>query len=82
LEKILDKYAQANTVYINSIIYTEISIGFNKIEDVEKTIDALGVKVIEVLREALFLAGKVFLKYKRNMGNKTSPLPNFFIGAL
>lgn len=32
-------------------------------------------------REALFLAGKVFLKYRKNKGTKTSPLPDFFIGA-
>ena len=80
-ENILDKHAQTNTLYINSIIYTEISISFNKIEEVESVIESLGIKVIEVPREALFLAGKVFLKYKRNKGNKSSPLPDFFIGA-
>ncbi len=80
-EKILDKYFQTNTLYINSIIYTEVSIGFNKIEEVEKAISELGIKVIEIPREALFLAGKAFLKYKRSKGIKKSPLPDFFIGA-
>jgi predicted nucleic acid-binding protein len=80
-EKILDKYSQTNTLYINSIIYTEVSIGFNKIEEVEKAVSELSMKVIEIPREALFLAGKAFLKYKRNKGIKNSPLPDFFIGA-
>jgi predicted nucleic acid-binding protein len=80
-EKTLGKYAQTNSLYINSIVYTEVSIGFNKIEEVEKAISELDIKVIEIPREALFLAGKVFLKYKRNMGIKKSPLPDFFIGA-
>lgn len=80
-EKILDQYSQTNTLYINSIIYTEVSIGFNKIEEVEKAISELSIKVIEIPREALFLAGKAFLKYKRNKGIKKSPLPDFFIGA-
>ena len=80
-EKILDKYSQTNTMYINSIIYTEVSIGFNKIEEVEKAVSELGIKVIEIPREALFLAGKAFLKYKRNKGIKMPPLPDFFIGA-
>ena len=35
-EKILDKYSQTNTLFINSIVYTEVSIGFNKIEEMEK----------------------------------------------
>ena len=80
-EQALDRYAKTNTLYINSVIYTEVSIGFNKIEEVEEAIDGLGIKVIEVPREALFLAGKVFLQYKRNQGTKTSTLPDFFIGA-
>ena len=80
-EKILDHYSQTNTLYINSIIYTEISIGFNKIEEVESAIERLGAKVIEIPREALFLAGKTFLLYKKNKGIKHSTLPDFFIGA-
>ena len=80
-EKTLNKYAQTNTLYINSIIYTEVSIGFNKIEEVERALSELAIKVIGIPREALFLAGKVFLKYKKNRGIKKSPLPDFFIGA-
>jgi predicted nucleic acid-binding protein len=80
-ESILDQYSQTNTLYINSIVYTEVSIGFNKIEEVEMAISELGIKVLEMPREALFLTGKAFLKYRKNKGKKTSPLPDFFIGA-
>ena len=80
-EEILDQYSQTNTLYINSIVYTEISIGFNKIEEVEKAVSELGLKVLEIPREALFLTGKVFLKYRKNKGTKSAPLPDFFIGA-
>ncbi len=80
-ESILERYAQTNTLYINSIVYTEVSIGFNAIEEVEMAISELGIKVLEMPREALFLAGKAFLKYRKNKGRKLSPLPDFFIGA-
>ncbi len=80
-ESILDKYSQTNTLFINSIVYTEISIGFKKIEELEKALSELGIKVLEIPREALFLTGKAFLKYRRNKGTKNSPLPDFFIGA-
>ena len=80
-ENILGKYCQRNTLFINSIIYTEISIGFNKIEEVENAVEEIGVKVLEIPREALFLAGKVFLDYRGNKGTKKSTLPDFFIGA-
>ncbi len=80
-ENILNKYSQTNSLFINSIVYTEISIGFTHIEEVEKALSELDIKVLEMPREALFLTGKVFLKYRRNKGTKTSPLPDFFIGA-
>ncbi len=80
-EKILDQYSQTNTLYINSIVYPEVSIGFNKIEELEKAVEQIGIKVIEIPREALFLAGKAFLKYRKNKETKNAPLPDFFIGA-
>lgn len=80
-ENTLEQYSLTNTLYINSIVYTEISIGFNKIEEIETAISELDIKVLEIPREALFLAGKIFLKYKKNKGAKISPLPDFFIGA-
>ena len=43
-ESILDHYSQTNTLYINSIVYTEVSIGFNKIEELENAIEQLNIK--------------------------------------
>jgi len=80
-EKILEQYSQTNTLYINSIVYTEVSVGFNKIEEVDNAISELDIKVLEMTREALFLTGKTFHEYRRNNGTKNSPLPDFFIGA-
>ncbi len=70
-----------HTLYINSIIYSEISIGFNRIEDLESAIIEAGFQMLDFPKEALFLAGKAFLKYKKKKGARSSPLPDFFIGA-
>lgn len=78
---ILEQYSQTNTLYINSIVYTEVSMGFKNIEDVESAISDLDIKVLEIPREALFLAGKTYIEYRKNKGIKQSPLPDFFIGA-
>lgn len=68
-------------MFINSIGYVEISIGFNQIEEVEKALSGIGIKVLEIPREALFLTGKIFLKYRKNKGTKNASLPDFFLGA-
>jgi hypothetical protein len=77
----LDEYSDLTTLYINSIIYSEISIGFNLIEDLESAISNANFQLLEIPKEALFLAGKVYLEYKKRKGMKRTPLPDFFIGA-
>jgi len=47
----------------------------------ESAITIGGFKLLQLPKEALFLAGKAFLKYKQRKGVKTSTLPDFFIGA-
>ena len=80
-ESKLDEYDQLGILYINSIVYSEISIGFDRIEDLESAIVRSGFQMLEIPKEALFLAGKAYLKYKKRKGTKRTPLPDFFIGA-
>ena len=68
-------------LYINQIVYSEVSIGFNKIEELELALHKGGFQMLEMPKEALFLAGKAYLNYKRGKGTKKSPLPDFYIGA-
>lgn len=70
-----------STLYINQIVYSEVSIGFKKIEELESALHKGGFQMLEMPKEALFLAGKAFLNYKRGKGTKKSPLPDFYIGA-
>jgi len=80
-ESKLDEYDQLGILYINSIVYSEISIGFKRIEDLESAIAKAGLQMLEIPKEALFLAGKAYLKYNKRKGTKRTPLPDFFIGA-
>lgn len=80
-EQILGRYAMQGSLFINATIYTEVSIGFKRIEELEAALQAGGFKMLEMPKEALFLAGKVFLDYRRNSGTKRSLLPDFYIGA-
>ena len=77
----LEHLDTTNTFVINPIVYAECAIGYNTIEEVETLFESLGLQVQNFPREALFLAGKVFVQYRRNKGNKTNVLPDFFIGA-
>ena len=66
---------------INPIIYSELSLTFSTVEALDKTIDELELAMIELPRPALFLAGKAFVRYRRQGGTKNTVLADFFIGA-
>ena len=80
-EGVLSKLSETRSLCINPIIYTEISIGFEKIEELEKALEACGLKMTAIPKEALFLAGKVYVNYRKGKGKKVAPLPDFFVGA-
>ena len=77
----LAKYAETHTLVINPIIYAEVSVGFDRIEDVEKVLPSAFFRRDPIPWEAAFLAAKCFLAYRRRRGKKSSTLPDFFIGA-
>jgi hypothetical protein len=80
-EDMLEQYSTTHILCISPIIYAEISVGFERIEELEEAIIDSGVRMLQIPREALFLAAKVFVEYRRRRGIKLSPLPDFFIGA-
>ena len=77
----LAKYAETHTLVINPIIYAEVSVGFDRIEDVEEVLPSAFFRRDPIPWEAAFLAAKSFLAYRRRRGKKSSTLPDFFIGA-
>lgn len=70
-----------DSLAINAVIYAEISVGFGSIEQVDDMLTATQIAVEAIPREALFLAGKAYRRYKRLGGTRTGTLPDFFIGA-
>lgn len=66
---------------INPIIFAELSCRALSVQELEDTLSPFEFEYLELPKEALFTAAQVFLKYRKRGGTKTSPLPDFFIGA-
>jgi predicted nucleic acid-binding protein len=77
----LDAAAIRGPVLINAVVYAEFSVGYLRIEEVDKVLADGGLELAEIPRAALFLAGKVFQRYRAQGGTRTGVLPDFFIGA-
>lgn len=73
--------AKVHRLAINPVIYSELSLAFSSFEALDKTVEDLGLALVELPRPALFLAGKAFVLYRRQGANKNKVLADFFIGA-
>ncbi len=77
----LAECANRGSLVINPIVYAEVSVGFQRIEELEEALPPSLFRRDPLPWEAGFLAGKAFLSYRRNSGERTTPLPDFYIGA-
>ncbi|MGI8808414.1 MAG: type II toxin-antitoxin system VapC family toxin [Acidimicrobiales bacterium] len=78
----LSRAADEGPLFINAVIYAEVSVRFSRIEDLDDALPRADTdKRLALPWEAAFLAGNEFRNYRGNRGTRTSTLPDFFIGA-
>jgi predicted nucleic acid-binding protein len=77
----LARAADQSVLVINPIVFAEVSVGFDRVEDLEEALPADLYRRDPLPYEAAFLAGKSFLAYRRHGGRHLMPLPDFYIGA-
>ncbi|WP_274629327.1 type II toxin-antitoxin system VapC family toxin [Arvimicrobium flavum] len=68
-------------LYINGIIYAELSARYSTAAEVDEFIDIAGVQFLDIPRKAAFLAAKAFGRYRAAGGSRTGVLSDFFIGG-
>ena len=71
----------AGRVVINPLIYAEVSVGYETVEEMDELLPANDYDREQLPYVAGFAAGKAFLRYRRGGGDKRSPMPDFYIGA-
>jgi predicted nucleic acid-binding protein len=80
-EAALARAADEGLLVINPMVYAEVSVGFDRIEELDDAMPADDLRREALPFAAAFLAGKAFSAYRRRGGQKRSPLPDFYIGA-
>jgi predicted nucleic acid-binding protein len=77
----LDSAAAQGKLAVDPIVFAEVSIRFATFEAVAGFFQRSEIEIAPTPPEALFLAGKVFMAYRRKGGVRTGVLPDFLIGA-
>lgn len=77
----LQDVATANEIFVNPIIFAEVSVGFADVREAGEALDTLDFQYADLPWDAAFLAGKAFVMYRKQGGVRRSPLPDFYIGA-
>jgi predicted nucleic acid-binding protein len=77
----LDACGQQAPLFINPLILAEISPRFERAADLETALAGLPLVREALPWDAAFLAGQAFKIYRQSAGSKTSPMPDFYIGA-
>jgi predicted nucleic acid-binding protein len=77
----LQAQSKVHQLAINPIIYAELSLTFSTVEALDRVLDGMELRMLEIPKPALFLAGKAFVQYRRTGGVKSNVLGDFFIGA-
>lgn len=77
----LARVAERDILIINPLIYAEVSVRFERIEELDAALPTSLFRRDGLPWEAGFLAGKCFRAYRRGGGTRRSPLPDFYVGA-
>jgi predicted nucleic acid-binding protein len=80
-EEALERCADEGHLHINPVIYAEVSLAYQRIEELERALPASLFARTPLPWEAGFLAGRCFKLYRRRGGARRSPMPDFYIGA-
>jgi hypothetical protein len=77
----LAQAADRSILVINPIVFAQVSVGFDRREDLEEALPPELYRRDALPYEAAFLAGKSFIAYRRRGGRRAAPLPGCYIGA-
>lgn len=80
-ERHMAEAGDGGRLVINQVVYSELAAGHASREEMEAIYSADRFRRESVPWAAAYAAGLAFLAYRRRGGVRSSPLPDFFIGA-
>jgi len=77
----LNRAAEEGSLALCPVVFAECSIGFASADEALARFDALGIAYDPITPAAAYLAGQMFLRYRREGGPRPQLIPDFLIAA-
>jgi predicted nucleic acid-binding protein len=77
----LEEVGNEAELIINAIVFGEVSVRFETLEELDVAVPRDIFRREAIPFEASFLAAKCFKTYRARGGERSSPIPDFYIGA-
>jgi len=77
----LQAAASEGELLISPIGFAEFSIAYPRVEAAQADLDLLHILYDPITPAAAYLAGQIFLRYRRNGGPRLNLIPDFLIAA-
>jgi len=81
VRRTVSRRRRTGRIRINPIIYAELAPAFATQPDLDGWLDPAVFQRLSLPYAAGWLAAQAFVKYRRAGGTRSSPLPDFYIGA-
>lgn len=78
------KFKESGMVFVTDVVFAETSAGMASSSELRRALEEFGIAKLDATDDALYLAGQVYLSYKKaaGEGKKNGVLPDFMIGAV
>ena len=73
--------ASAEKLYVNEIVFAELSARYDSAEEVHDVLDAANIRIKRMNLKDCYRAGVAFRQYRRNGGTRQAILADFLIGG-
>jgi hypothetical protein len=77
----LETLAEHTVLVINPIVYGELAVGYDTIEELDAALPEDLFRREDVPWAAAYLVGRCYCAHRRQGGQRTAPLPDFYVGA-
>jgi len=72
--------SKENQLVINIIVFTEVAFNFESSQKLMDILELLDIQILDIPNEVAFNVSRTFKRYRKNKGDKKSPMPDFYIG--